>query len=207
MSDIKPTKVALADLKPWAGNPRQISDRDMQMLKASLREHGMVTTVVARQGSLDLVGGHQRVAALKEMAAEGEGVPKYVYATLLKLSDKEASRLNVSLNAVSGEFDQDLLGRLIQDLDGFSSQEALAMGFETEELDSLIASMGNNLEEEAARLEQEAKDLGSFARSVTLTVEFETVELRDQAKDALKIRAKDQGCKSGTILSKLLETK
>ncbi len=201
----KPTKVSLDKFKGWKGNPRSITEGEMKALQASLRKSGFVTTVVARTGTFELIGGHQRIEALHQMKAAGEKVPSHVWAVLLDLSDDESHQLNVSLNRTGGDFDDDLLGDLFSSLDDITFDDALAMGFELDEVNVLIDAVSIDLEAEAQALEQEAADLKSFSRSVTLTVEFETVKERDDAKEWLRQAAKASNIKAGTVIGQLVK--
>lgn len=207
MKTPKPTRVPLGNFKDWKGNPRSITEDEMKALQASLRKNGMVTTVVARTGTFELIGGHQRIDALHQMKAAGEKVPSYVWAILLDLSDDESHQLNVSLNRTGGDFDDGLLGDLFAGLEDISIDDALAMGFELNDVNALIAVTHLDLEAEAAVLEKEASDLKSFSRSVTLTMEFETVAERDSVKEWLRQAATASGIKAGTVIAQLVTAK
>lgn len=200
----KPVRVPIAKFKGWQGNPRNITEREMEALQASLRKSGFVTTVVARKDTFELIGGHQRIDAIHQMKKAGEKVPTHVWAMLLDLTDAQAQQLNVSLNRTGGSFDDDLLAELFAGINEISAGDALAMGFEPEEISALIATTDVDLEAQAAQLEAEAEQLRGFARSITLTIEFETIAQRDAAKEWLKQAATASEIKPGQVLSALI---
>lgn len=201
----KPVRVPITKFKGWQGNPRNITEREMEALQASLKKSGFVTTVVARKDSYELIGGHQRIDALHRMKDAGEKVPTHVWAIVLDLTDDQAQQLNVSLNKTGGSFDDDLLAELFAGLDVITDDDALAMGFEPDQIESLTNGLDPDLEEEAKRLEAEADELKSFARSVTLMIEFATVAERDKAKEWLKQAAEVSKIKAGEVLTKLVD--
>ena len=200
----QPVSVPIGKFKGWEGNPRNITEREMEALQASLKKSGFVTTVVARKGTYELIGGHQRVDAIHRMKEAGEEVPTHIWAILLDVTDEQAQQLNVSLNRTGGSFDEDLLADLFVGLDGVTDAEALAMGFEVEEIDALISAADVSLEDQAAQLDAEAEGLRAFGRSITLTLEFETVAQRDAAKDWVKQAAAASEIKTGEVVARLV---
>jgi DNA modification methylase len=94
----------LADLKPAPYNPRKISPQALKGLTASIKRFGLVQPIVLNRRSGLVVGGHQRIEALK---AAGE---KDADVVVVDLSPKDERALNVTLNnpAIEGEFTDDL---------------------------------------------------------------------------------------------------
>ncbi len=80
----------------------------MQKLKAALATHGLVTPLhvwAKRPGEYLLLDGHQRVAALKAMQAEGYAVP-LIPVVLVRASDEaEAARKVLALASTYGTVD------------------------------------------------------------------------------------------------------
>lgn len=111
------SEIAFADY-----NPRRISEDARKTLRKGLKAFGLVGGIVVnrRHGEqkCTLVSGHQR---LTEMDAI-QGYPKKDYPVrveVVTLSDKEEKELNILLNnpAAMGEWDNDLLARIVPDID------------------------------------------------------------------------------------------
>lgn len=62
----------LSDLKAAEYNPRSIQDSALQGLKFSLEEFGDISGIVFNERTGNLVAGHQRVMALKEICGDAE---------------------------------------------------------------------------------------------------------------------------------------
>jgi ParB-like chromosome segregation protein Spo0J len=58
--------VKVKDLKPFERNPRKISEQDFERPKKSLSENGYHQRIIATI-DLRIIGGHQRIRALKEL--------------------------------------------------------------------------------------------------------------------------------------------
>jgi ParB-like chromosome segregation protein Spo0J len=205
----EPVRVPFAKLNFAPYNPRTISAEEMRTLKASIRKHGLVLTLVvqkssAEHGPMVIVGGHQRVQAVRELATEmGIPVPTDAWAVLVDIDDATAKQLNISLNRISGEFDPHKLGLVLAGIAGTTDFDLSSIGFGQNEVDELIKHATMSAEDMAALLEAEAGDgLGGFAKSITLTVEFETVEQRDAGKALLKQLSPD-GKPGGVLISAL----
>jgi hypothetical protein len=102
----------LKDLVPADYNPRTISSDALNGLSASLKKFGLVQPIVYNKRTKRIVGGHQRVNALK---LNGE-TDATVVVVDLKESDEKA--LNITLNNpnIQGEFTDalnDLLAELV----------------------------------------------------------------------------------------------
>lgn len=100
VSSLERGVVLIADLVPADYNPRTISPDAMKGLQSSLARFGIVQEVVVNRRSGRIVGGHQRVAALKVV-----GVSE-APCVWVDLSDAEEKALNVALNNphISGDF-------------------------------------------------------------------------------------------------------
>lgn len=131
-----PTKTLAAMAAPY--NPRKITDDDLNRLRRSLKKFGLVDPIIVNRISNTIVGGHQRV---KAALAEGfEEMP----VAYVDLDEPEERALNLSLNKISGEWDEPLLTDLLLELEkmgadlsdtGFSEADLeLAMGWTPEEI-------------------------------------------------------------------------
>lgn len=186
-----PEKVPLSELSFAEYNPRIMPDDEMVALKASMVEHGVVLNLVVQRKADDgtpmvLIGGHQRVRAARELCEErGWPEPSHAWAVVLDVDDCTAKRLNVSLNKISGLFDDFKLGEMFAGMPDLTDAEVLAVGFTREEMEQLSAVVADPLEQ-ADALEGSVTDLSSLPQIPTLSVVFGSAEDRDSAKEALR---------------------
>lgn len=94
----------IAELKAAPYNPRKISVAAMKGLRQSLKRFGLVQPIVWNKRSGLVVGGHQRLVALR---AEGAAQADVV---VVDLDDKDERALNITLNnpKIGGDFTPDL---------------------------------------------------------------------------------------------------
>jgi len=99
----EPERVNLAEVNPAPYNPRTITEPELDSLKASMMEHGVVLNLVVQREADDgrplvLIGGHQRVRAARELcASQGWDLPEFPWATVLDVNDRKAKRLNARI--------------------------------------------------------------------------------------------------------------
>jgi len=201
----EPVKVRLADVQFATYNPRVMPAEEMKSLKASLIKHGLVLNLIIQKKGNVLIGGHQRVRAMRELCKEKNWPePEFVWATVLDVPDKVAKQLNIALNKISGEFDPYKLGQMFSSM-SMTADDVLAVGFSSVEIAELV-KLTVPPDTAAAALEAQADDdLGGFGRSITLTVEFATVEARDAMKARLGMIAKERGVKAGEVLATAMD--
>ena len=194
-------QLPLESINLAAYNPRVMPKEKMDSLKASLRKHGLVLNLVVQKTGMVLIGGHQRIAAMRDLCkAEKWALPATVPAMVLDVSDAEAKQLNVSLNNIEGEFDPYKLGELFAGIRSeMTMDDVVATGFTAVQIDEAIA-LTAPIDEQIGALEDEAENMPSFANSITLSVEFATVDARDAAKELLKAAAKKMGRKAGDLV-------
>ncbi|MGM0175707.1 ParB N-terminal domain-containing protein [Enterococcus sp. DIV0800] len=95
-------------------NPRQIGKDEKKRLKAMLKKHGLVNTPTWNKRTGNIVGGHQRIAALDLL----EGTKDYALeVSVIDVDEKEEVELNIVLNnqSIQGEYETDLLAELMLD--------------------------------------------------------------------------------------------
>jgi hypothetical protein len=131
-TDLQIIQVPIDELRPDPANPRRISDAELDALTRSLREFGFVQPVLARAGTGLVIGGHQRLLAARRLGW------KQVPVIFIDVSDEEAHLLNLALNRISGAWDQDLLARLLSDLQQVPDLDLSLSGFEPVEIDQLL---------------------------------------------------------------------
>lgn len=131
-------RVPVDRLNPAAYNPRRDlrpGDAGYDKLARSMEKFGCVEPVVWNQRTGNVVGGHQR---LKILRAAGE---TEIEVSVVDLSETDEKALNVALNKISGEWDQEALSRLLQELTDAAGVDETLTGFDPSELDALLASL------------------------------------------------------------------
>ena len=128
-------QVAIDRLRPDPANPRRISDEELESLTRSLREFGFVQPLLARREDATVIGGHQRLVAARRLGMTS------VPVIWLDLSAERAHLLGLALNRISGDWDQQLLGRLLADLQTDSTIDLTLAGFGEDEVADLLRSL------------------------------------------------------------------
>jgi DNA modification methylase len=127
--------VDIETLKPDPANPRRISDAELEALTRSLREFGFVQPVLVRKQDNTVIGGHQRLLAARRLGI------KTVPVVFVDLTLEQARLLNLALNKISGSWDQELLARMLADLQPMDGIDLSLSGFGEDELDKLLKSL------------------------------------------------------------------
>ncbi|EMW5437449.1 DNA modification methylase [Enterococcus faecalis] len=134
-------KMKLSELHPAEYNPRvelKSGMEEYEKLKQSILEFGFVDPPIFNKRTGNLVGGHQRVAVARELGLFNE-----IEVSVVNLPLNKEKALNVALNKISGQWDEEKLYVLLNELD---DETVSLTGFDTEEVDSLLDSF--NYEED-----------------------------------------------------------
>ena len=140
-TDLQIAQVPISDLHPDPANPRRISDAELEALTRSIREFGLVDPIIARHADKMVIGGHQRLLAARKLGY------KTVPVIFVDLPPEKAKLLNVALNRIRGEWDQELLARLLDDLEG---ADLTLTGFGDDEVKMLLKSLDSREKRERA---------------------------------------------------------
>jgi len=97
-SRIRIEYVPLDKIREWSGNPRVIGDDQYRSPVKSLDEFGVVEPLIVDE-RYRVVGGHQRLKALRSIGVEEVPTVK------LSLTPKRFKILNIALNKISGDWD------------------------------------------------------------------------------------------------------
>jgi ParB-like chromosome segregation protein Spo0J len=135
-------QVAIDLLRPDPANPRRIGDEELESLTRSLRQFGFVQPILARREDGVVIGGHQRLTAARRLGLATAPV------TYLDLSIEQARLLNLALNKISGSWDEQLLARLLADLQTSPNVDLSLSGFGDDELRDLLRSLGTREKKE-----------------------------------------------------------
>lgn len=109
--EIRKVPISLLNAAPY--NPRkdlQPGDPEYQKIARSIEKYGCVEPIIWNEKTGNVIGGHQR---LKVLAATG-AVEVDVSVVQLSLEDEKA--LNLALNKISGQWDNEKLSAVLQDL-------------------------------------------------------------------------------------------
>lgn len=135
--EIRKVPISLLNAAPY--NPRkdlQPGDPEYQKIARSIEKYGCVEPIIWNEKTGNVIGGHQR---LKVLAATG-AVEVDVSVVQLSLEDEKA--LNLALNKISGQWDNEKLSAVLQDLSaGFYVE---VTGFDQHEVDALVASFAES---------------------------------------------------------------
>lgn len=126
-------QVSIDLLRPDPANPRWIAQEELDSLERSIRQFGLVAPVLARKEDGTVIGGHQRLVAARRLGLTT------VPVTYLDLSIEQARLLSLALNKISGSWDEQLLARLLADLQ--TSVDLTLSGFAEDEVGNLLRSL------------------------------------------------------------------
>ena len=128
-------EVVIDELRPDPANPRRISNDQLEALTRSLQTYGFVQPVLARREDKIVIGGHQRLLAARRLGY------KTVPVIFLDLTLEQSRVLNLGLNKISGDWDQELLARLVANLQPVEDIDLTLSGFGEDELAKLLKSL------------------------------------------------------------------
>ena len=125
---IQVEQIPIDELRPDPANPRHISESELEKLTQSIWKFGLIDPVIVRRESKTVVAGHQRLVAARKLGY------KVVPVILLDISQEQSHLLNLALNRISGTFDQELLARLLADLNNVPDIDLSLTGFGEDEV-------------------------------------------------------------------------
>ncbi len=128
-------KIPITQICPAKYNPRQDlkpGDPEYDKLKKSIKKFGYVVYLVWNKRTGNLISGHQRLKILIELGfTEVE-----VIVVDLSLADEKA--LNLALNKISGEWEQDKLAQMLEELKTIPDFDIELTGFDLPEISEII---------------------------------------------------------------------
>lgn len=131
--DVQTGVFEIDDLNTADYNPRrEMTANEMSDLIASIEENGYVEAIVVNKNGNVVVGGHQRIAAMRKLGV------KSVEAIVVDLDKNAEKELNVALNRIDGGWEPHGLANLLAELD--SQGEAAHIGFSSAEIEELVKS-------------------------------------------------------------------
>ena len=128
--------MSIDKLKDAEYNPRvqlKPGDAEYEALKKSIEDNGPVVPIVWNERTGVVIGGHQRLAVLRDMGV------KEVDVSVVDFSEAEEKQANIALNKIEGEWDDEKLRDMFAGMDtqdiydaGFTEAEIFADAEETE---------------------------------------------------------------------------
>lgn len=172
-------KIKITDIKPAEYNPRQITSEELTKLTNSISTFGLVDPIIINLKNNKIIGGHQRYEVLinqhmlnndfyGELNLIRMGDIGWIFTeTDLKVEDEDHEKaLNLALNKISGEWDFEKLGEILDELTVNDFNIELT-GFDDIELESMNTEDYGFVENE---IEPPKKPKSVFK----LLIEFET---------------------------------
>lgn len=127
--------ISIDKIKPALYNPRvdlKPSDSRYKRIKQSIQEFGLVDPLIWNCQTGNLVGGHQRLKILAELKY------KEVEVSTVDLAPGREKLLNLSLNKNVGDWDEDKLAQLIEEINLTPELDISLSGFELGEISSIL---------------------------------------------------------------------
>lgn len=145
-------EIARSEIKNAEYNPRTITKEAAKKLRKTLKEHGLVTPITHNKRTGNIVGGHQRIAALDSLHRNSEFI---IEVAQIDVDEQEEVKLNLLLNQtdIQGEYDWDKVKDLSEAFDIDLEGDAL---FDPSTLDFAFAGDEDFLtgDEESAATQQ-----------------------------------------------------
>lgn len=132
---MKIQKVKIENINPAAYNPRvdlKPGDKEYEKLKKSIDTFGYVEPLVWNSRTGNLVGGHQRLKILIEQGA------KEVDVSVVDLDSEKEKALNLALNKIRGDWDEQKLGQLLDELIKSPDFDVTITGFDMPEINEIF---------------------------------------------------------------------
>lgn len=147
--------VPVSELVEWAGNPRK-NQKTVEKLKESIKEFGFSSPIVARLANGEIIAGHARFAAAKELGLES------VPVRFLDISEKQAHTLSLADNKIQelSTYDYAALSSAVNELDAEMRELS---GFSESEIASFINSANRAAKKHAEQAEEESE---AFAKEI-----------------------------------------
>lgn len=131
-------------LNPAVYNPRERLEpgtKEYESLKKSIEKFGFVQPIVWNEATGNIVGGHQRYWIAVDLGM------KSVPTKIVNLDDAEEKQLNLALNKIGGEWDEELLASLLNELKDVEGLDLDVTGFDELEIEELTLAFNDPMEE------------------------------------------------------------
>ena len=135
-------KQKIGDLKIATYNPRKElneKDKEYQKIKNSIIEFGYVAPIIINADKT-VISGHQRIKVLKDL-----GITE-VECIVVDLDKTNEKALNIALNKIQGDWDEDKLEALLQELK-LEEFDMNLTGFDFDEVDEILNDINGTKED------------------------------------------------------------
>lgn len=158
-------KISVERINPSAYNPRidlKPGDAEYDKLKRSIETFGYVEPLVWNSRTGNLVGGHQRFKILLEQKAQE------VEVSVVDLDPEKEKALNLALNKISGKWDNEKLGELLDELNKSPDFDVTLTGFDIPEISEILDQLeeakedGFDTEKEVKKIKNPKTKLGDI---------------------------------------------
>lgn len=156
------------EINPAIYNPRDITEESFIGLKKSISEFGLVDPFIVNKITNNLVGGHQRLKAAKELGF------KKVPVVFIEVSNTREKALNITLNnpKISGHY-TDALNKILDDIK-FESPDFDFEGLKIDELKNFIVH--NEWNSDFTSVEKSGENLNGIFAKIIIEVPQEKKE-------------------------------
>lgn len=161
--------IPVSELKFAPYNPRKIDPKELAKLENSIKEYGVVEFIVWNKQTKHVVGGNQRLKALRNLGIES------TKCIIVDLSLEKEMALNLALNRISGDWEYELLKDVIAKLD---EEDKILTGFDEAELQALSEGI-IDIPLNVVDVDQEPKPVtmpGDDGVSFVVYLSFSTIE-------------------------------
>jgi len=132
-------------------NPRKIKKSELEKLKRSIETFKCYEPLIVNSRTWHVIGGNQRLRALIELGHEE------VEVVIVDLPLEKEKLLNIALNRIQGEFVEDMLAVLIEELNKMPDIDVSLSGFDAPELSQLLDSLRKVRDEDEFDTEKAAE--------------------------------------------------
>lgn len=210
-------KIKITDIKPAEYNPRNINSEELTKLTNSISTFGLVDPIIINLKNNKIIGGHQRYEVLinqhmlnndfyGELNLIRMGDIGWIFTeTDLKVEDEDHEKaLNLALNKISGEWDFEKLGEILDeltinefniDLTGFDEFEAELLAPD----DTLLSLYDEEETENYDEVPEDYMDVEGDVPNQTYSVIF-SFEDKEKANEFIKSLGVDKEMKQNSIV-------
>ena len=135
--------VNINNLKVAKYNPRkdlQPDDEEYKKIKRSIMEFGYVDPIIINK-DMTVIGGHQRLKVLQELGYI------HIKCVIVDLDKDKEKALNLALNKISGEWDNDKLEKILEELKSTNIDMDIT-GFSFDEVDNILKDITGSKEDD-----------------------------------------------------------
>jgi len=129
---MKRERMAIKKVKFAPYNPRTMKKSELEKLKKSIETFGCYEPLVVNSRTWHAVGGNQRLRALNELGYEE------VEVVIVDLPIEKEKLLNLALNRIQGEFLEDQLAVLLEELNKIPDLDVSLSGFDIPEISQIL---------------------------------------------------------------------